>query len=95
VINVFKGAFDDDDWFFEVIDDQGNTEISDHMYRTDQAALEAAIPTFVCADCYCALRLPIFARRSRKTVKLLHRKREFSAPTSLMPTRWRWLSLGC
>jgi hypothetical protein len=45
VINVFKGTFDDDDWFFEVVDDQGNAEISDQMYRTDQAALEAAILT--------------------------------------------------
>lgn len=43
MINVFKGTFDDDDWFFEVVDEQGRAEISDRMYGSDQTALEAAL----------------------------------------------------
>jgi hypothetical protein len=43
MINVFKGTFDDDDWFFEVVDERGRAEISDQMYGSDQAALEAAL----------------------------------------------------
>ena len=43
VISVFRGAFEDDDWLFEVIDSQGRTDISQEMYPSDQAALDAAL----------------------------------------------------
>ena len=42
-INVFKGTLKDDDWFFEVVDGQGRVEISQEMYSTDRAALDAAL----------------------------------------------------
>ncbi|MBS0268948.1 MAG: hypothetical protein JSS54_08205 [Proteobacteria bacterium] len=43
VICVFRGAFEDDDWLFEVVDSSGRTDISQEMYSSDQAALEAAL----------------------------------------------------
>jgi hypothetical protein len=43
VIRVFRGAFEDDDWMFEVVDSQGCADISQEMYPSDQAALDAAL----------------------------------------------------
>jgi len=43
VISVFRGAFEDDDWLFEVVDNNGCADISQEMYSSDQAALDAAL----------------------------------------------------
>lgn len=43
MINVFKGTLADDDWLFEVVDDQGRADISTGTYATDEAALRAAL----------------------------------------------------
>jgi len=41
-VNVYKGAFDEDEWLFEVIGD-GGADVSEMMYTSDEAALEAAL----------------------------------------------------
>ena len=43
VINVYKGAFDDDPWFFEILDSHGLADISQEMYVTDRDAFDAAL----------------------------------------------------
>lgn len=43
VINVYRGAFSDDDWFYEVVDANGHADVSEYMYDTDEDALEAAL----------------------------------------------------
>lgn len=43
MINVYRGAFSDDDWFYEVVDADGHTDVSEYMYDTDKDALEAAL----------------------------------------------------
>lgn len=44
-INIYRGTYSDDDWMLEVVDAEGRSYVSDEMYVTDQAALEAAIST--------------------------------------------------
>lgn len=41
-VNVYKGAFDEDEWLFEVVSD-GGADVSETMYTSDRAALEAAL----------------------------------------------------
>jgi hypothetical protein len=44
-INIYRGTYTDDDWMLEVVDAEGHSYVSDEMYMTDQAALDAAIST--------------------------------------------------
>lgn len=43
VINVYRGAFSDDNWFYEVVDADGHADVSEHMYNSDNDAFEAAL----------------------------------------------------
>lgn len=42
-IIIYRGKYIDDDWMLEVVDGQGRSNVSNEMYVTDQAALEAAM----------------------------------------------------
>ena len=42
-INIYRGAYSDDDWMLEVVDDDGHSFVSNEMFVTDQAALDAAM----------------------------------------------------
>ncbi len=42
-ICIYRGTLDGDTWICEVIDSDGHPSVSNEMYATDQAALEAAI----------------------------------------------------
>lgn len=43
MINVYRGTFRDDDWFYEVVDAEGHADVSEHMYNSDNDAFEAAL----------------------------------------------------
>ncbi|MBS0250433.1 MAG: hypothetical protein JSR78_05145 [Proteobacteria bacterium] len=43
MINVYRGALRDDDWFYEVVDGDGRAEVSEFMFTSDQDALDAAL----------------------------------------------------
>jgi hypothetical protein len=42
-ITVFKGILLEDDWLFDVTDDEGNLNVSPDAYDTDRDALDAAL----------------------------------------------------
>jgi hypothetical protein len=42
-ITIYRGTYSDDPWFFEVVDNAGCANVSNEMYETDKAALEAAM----------------------------------------------------
>ena len=44
-IKIYRGTYSDDDWMLEVIDAEGHSFVSNEMYVTDEAALNAAINT--------------------------------------------------
>ncbi|WP_187290836.1 hypothetical protein [Hyphomicrobium denitrificans] len=43
VIRVFKGAFFEDEWFFELIEDQYSFNVSETGFPSDRDALDAAL----------------------------------------------------
>jgi len=48
-VNVYKGAFDEDEWLFEVVGD-GRADVSETMYTSDKDALEAALQSIAIAN---------------------------------------------
>lgn len=47
VIKVFKGAFFEDEWLFELIEDQHTFNVSETGYRCDRDAVNAALRSIV------------------------------------------------
>jgi hypothetical protein len=43
VVNVFRGAFIDDDWFFEIIENENRSDVSESGFPSDRDALNAAL----------------------------------------------------
>lgn len=42
-VNVYKGAFEEDEWLFEVVQSDGQADVSSTMYGSDRDALDAAL----------------------------------------------------
>lgn len=50
MVNVYKGAFEEDEWSFEVVQSDGHAEVSPMMYTSDRDALEAALQVIKTAN---------------------------------------------